>query len=115
MKSVKITILFFTTLCLFWANAMTSIARNFSGNNPNSSLLPVKLLFIHHSVGGHWLAHDFRGLVNERNKNNFYVNDVTYGWEPPTLTDSIVKKVKHNALKKLGKADRGSLRYRRQD
>ncbi len=87
---------------------MSSIAKNVSENNHDSSQVPVKLLFIHHSVGGTWLAHDFGGLVNELNKNNFYVNDVTYGWEPPTLTDNIIKKVKHKVFKTLGKSDKGA-------
>ena len=54
---------------------------------------PTKLLFIHHSVGGQWLAHDYGGLVSELNKNKIYVNDVTYGWEPPELTNTITKKI----------------------
>ncbi len=42
----------------------------------------TKLVFIHHSVGGHWLAHDYGGLVSELNRNGFYVNDIAYGWQP---------------------------------
>lgn len=62
--------------------------------NPLSPAKAVKLLFIHHSVGGQWLAHDHGKLVSELNKNNFYVNDVTYRWEPSLLTNSPLKKVK---------------------
>lgn len=58
----------------------------------------VKLMFIHHSVGGHWLAHDGGGLVNELNKHGFYVNDITYGWEPAYLTEGAFNKVKRKAL-----------------
>lgn len=54
----------------------------------------VKLVFIHHSVGGRWLAHKYGGLSSKLNENNYYVNDITYGWEPPQLTDSFVKKLK---------------------
>ena len=56
-----------------------------TNQNPTPPVSPVKLVFIHHSVGGHWLAHDNGGLVSELNKNNYYVNDVTYGWEPASL------------------------------
>ena len=71
---------------------------------------PVKLIFIHHSVGGHWLAHDKGGLVQELNKNNFYVNDVTYGWEPVELTANFAKKIKRKLLTKLGIIDREAYR-----
>ena len=70
--------------------------------------LPVKIMFIHHSVGGHWLAHDYGGLVNELNSNNFYVNDVTYGWEPQALTDSVFKKIKRRVLAKVKRDRRGA-------
>ncbi|MEA5115718.1 MAG: hypothetical protein VB050_17005 [Geobacteraceae bacterium] len=64
-----------------------------------SSSRPVyKLVFIHHSVGGHWLEHGNGNLVRELNHNNFYVNDITYGWEPPELTDSAFKRAKRKAL-----------------
>ncbi len=61
---------------------------------PPAPSSPVKLLFIHHSVGGLWLAHENGGLAAELNKNNYYVNDVTYGWEPAKLTDTLPKKIK---------------------
>lgn len=64
-----------------------------------SSSRPVyKLVFIHHSVGGHWLEHGNGNLVRELNHNNFYVNDITYGWEPPELTDSAFKRAKRKTL-----------------
>ena len=55
-------------------------SENSSGKN--TRVVPIKLLFIHHSVGGNWLAHDNGGLVSELNKNKYYVNDITYGWNP---------------------------------
>jgi len=61
-----------------------------ASEKPNN---PVKLLFIHHSVGGQWLSHGYGGLVNELNKNNYYINDVTYGWEPPELSNTLPKKI----------------------
>ena len=54
-----------------------------------------KIVFIHHSVGGQWLAHDGGGLVSALNKRGFYVNDITYGWQPRWVDDSIVKKMRN--------------------
>jgi len=48
----------------------------------------TKLIFIHHSVGGNWLAHDYGGLVSALNRNGFYVNDITYGWQPEAVNAS---------------------------
>jgi hypothetical protein len=62
--------------------------------DPNAPSDTVKLIFIHHSVGGRWLTHDYGGLVHELNKNNYYVNDITYGWEPPELTSTQFKKIR---------------------
>lgn len=93
---------------IFWGS--TAMASSLSSENTthiSRTESPVKLLFIHHSVGGYWLAHDNGGLVNELNKNNYYVNDVTYGWEPPVINDIFVNKVKRKVLSKLGMANKG--------
>lgn len=71
-------------------------------NQIRSSQNPVKLIFIHHSVGGEWLSHEYGGLVDELNKNNYYVNDITYGWEPLQLSDSLFKKIKRKFWGWLG-------------
>lgn len=42
---------------------------------------PVKLFFIHHSVGEGWLRKDIGNLGNELQNNNYYVNDISYGWD----------------------------------
>jgi hypothetical protein len=55
-----------------------------------------KIIFIHHSVGGRWLAHEYGGLVSELNKNNFYVNDITYGWQPSEIGDTWLKKIRNS-------------------
>ena len=68
----------------------------------------VKLVFIHHSVGGRWLAHEYGGLSYKLNENNYYVNDITYGWEPPQLTDSYVKKVKRKLYSWFGLDNKGA-------
>lgn len=65
------------------------------GDKPSKT---YKLIFIHHSVGGHWLEHGGGDLVRELNKNNIYVNDITYGWEPGCLTDSALKRGKRKFM-----------------
>ncbi|MBM3190403.1 MAG: hypothetical protein FJZ90_17005, partial [Chloroflexi bacterium] len=47
---------------------------------------PVKLIFIHHSSGGNWLAdvgqHEYAGgLGRALRDNNYYVSATNYGWE----------------------------------
>ena len=90
---------FMLLICfILGSNAMATALNQPLASEPTPPESPVKLLFIHHSVGGHWLAHDNGGLVSELNKNNFYVNDVTYGWEPEVLTDTLPKKIKRKVL-----------------
>lgn len=43
---------------------------------------PVKLVFIHHSVGEGWLADDGGQLGLTLMANNYYVSDTNYGWSP---------------------------------
>ncbi len=41
----------------------------------------VKLLFIHHSCGGNWLADGNGGLGAALNRNNYYVSETNYEWD----------------------------------
>lgn len=43
---------------------------------------PVRLVFIHHSVGQDWLTDVIGNLIGELNDNNYYVTDTNYGWGP---------------------------------
>lgn len=54
----------------------TSQALPLNSNPPSS---PVRLVFIHHSVGENMLN---AGLFAQLNANNFYVTDTYYGWGP---------------------------------
>ncbi len=63
-----------------------------AGDNPNPPANPVKLIFIHHSSGGDWLADPAsnglggdlgRALMN----NNYYVSATNYGWGPDGIGD----------------------------
>jgi len=50
--------------------------------NANPPAAPVRLVFIHHSVGANWLSDDNGNLLRELNANNYYVSDAYYGWGP---------------------------------
>ena len=54
---------------------------------------PVKLVFIHHSTGGNWLAdantdQPYGGLAAALMANNYYVSATNYGWGPNGIGDS---------------------------
>lgn len=68
----------------------------------------VKLLFIHHSVGGDWLAHEYGGLVSELNRQGFYVNDITYGWQPPQLDGSLLARANSRLRDLFGVTPQGA-------
>lgn len=48
---------------------------------------PVKLIFLHHSVGENWLSDDQGGLGRALAANNFFVSDTNYGWGPNSIGD----------------------------
>jgi uncharacterized repeat protein (TIGR01451 family) len=50
--------------------------------NPWPPAHPVRLIFIHHSEGDHWLADDNGSLGVVLRDNNYYVSDTNYGWGP---------------------------------
>jgi len=60
--------------------------------NPNPPEKPVKLIFIHHSSGGNWLAdpaqNDSGGdLGRALMENNYFVSATNYGWGPDGIGD----------------------------
>ena len=60
-------------------------------NSPPAS--PVKLIFIHHSTGGNWLADSntdqpYGGLATALQNNNYYVSATNYGWGPDSIGDN---------------------------
>jgi len=48
---------------------------------------PVKLIFIHHSVGENWLSDENGGLARALSENNYFVSDTYYGWGPDGIGD----------------------------
>ena len=55
--------------------------------NPTPPSQPVRLIFVHHSVGGNWLADDNGGLGIALRDNNYFVSDTSYGWGPNLIGD----------------------------
>lgn len=54
---------------------------------------PIKLIFIHHSTGGNWLADPSSnelggGLGRALMENNYYVSATNYGWGPDSIGDA---------------------------
>jgi hypothetical protein len=45
----------------------------------------VRLVFIHHSSGGNWLADHHGGLGIALCENNYFVSDTNYGWGPDQI------------------------------
>lgn len=76
--------------CVWHCAPSTGFAA--AADNPNPPSSPVKLIFIHHSTGGNWLA-DFNqdspygGLGQALMNNNYYVSATNYGWGPDSIGD----------------------------
>ena len=47
----------------------------------------ARLIFIHHSCGGNWLADEHGKLGLALAENNYYVSDTSYGWGPDKIGD----------------------------
>lgn len=56
-----------------------------TGSSAPSS--PVRLIFIHHSVGENWLSDDNGKLGIALRDNNYFVSDTNYGWGPDGIGD----------------------------
>jgi hypothetical protein len=62
-------------------------------DNPTPPEQPVKLIFIHHSTGGNWLADPAgNGLGGDLGRalmeNNYYASATNYGWGPRNIGNS---------------------------
>jgi|GEM_PF-6882163 len=61
-------------------------------DNPTPPSAPVRLVFIHHSTGGNWLADPnsdmpYGGLGLALKNNNYYLSATNYGWGPEGIGD----------------------------
>lgn len=48
---------------------------------------PVKLVFIHHSVGENWLSDGNGNLGRILGQSNYFISDTNYGWGPEGIGD----------------------------
>ena len=48
---------------------------------------PVRLVFVHHSVGENWISDNHGGLGRALGRNNYFVSDTNYGWGPNGIGD----------------------------
>jgi hypothetical protein len=63
-----------------------------AADDPGPPASPVKLIFIHHSTGGNWLADPnadgpYGGLGLALMNNNYFVSATNYGWGPESIGD----------------------------
>jgi hypothetical protein len=61
-------------------------------DDPTPPSEPVKLIFVHHSTGGNWLAdpnqdQPYGGLGIALRDNNYFVSATNYGWGPESIGD----------------------------
>jgi Leucine-rich repeat (LRR) protein len=68
-------------------SGFSSSSLELQTDNPNPPANPIRLMFIHHSTGGNWLANDNGGLGIALMNNNYFVSDVSYGWGPNGIGD----------------------------
>ncbi|MBN1888634.1 MAG: hypothetical protein JW850_11610 [Thermoflexales bacterium] len=67
-------------------------AQAAQADNPHPPASPVKLVFVHHSTGGNWLAdpnqdQPYGGLGIALRDNNYFVSATNYGWGPNGIGD----------------------------
>lgn len=77
---------------LFCASLPAQAAMPDFQDNPNPPGAPVKLIFVHHSTGGNWLAdpnsdQPYGGLGIALRDNNYFVSATNYGWGPDAIGD----------------------------
>ena len=73
-----------TLLSLLLITAFLIAAAPPQGSPPPE---PVKLIFIHHSVGENWLTDGYGNLGRTLGENNYFVSDTNYGWGPDGIGD----------------------------
>ncbi|MBI5324988.1 MAG: hypothetical protein HZB41_06935 [Ignavibacteriae bacterium] len=66
---------------------LSSQTKKILQDDPTPPTNPVRLVFIHHSTGGNWLADGYGGLGKALKQNNYYVSDVCYSWGINSIGD----------------------------
>jgi len=88
VKHTKSLILLTTLILVLGAGVSTSFVSA-QTEDPDPPSEPVRLIFIHHSVGENWLSDDDDGdLGRTLDESNYYVSDTNYGWGPDGIGDS---------------------------
>lgn len=89
---MKRILIIFTLLALLSGGMSPySVSRQQVNTSPPAE--PVRLIFIHHSTGGNWLADPSQnelggGLGQALMDNNYYVSATNYGWGPDSIGDA---------------------------
>jgi hypothetical protein len=92
MMSIKfVTCILLLALIVSSPGALIFASAQPTGD-PNPPASPVKLIFIHHSTGGNWLADPASneqggGLGQALMENNYYASATNYGWGPDGIGD----------------------------
>ena len=88
----KDRIIFWRRAVVWCAGILAAASVSMAAVNTTAPVPPVKLVFIHHSTGGNWLAdpnddQPYGGLAAALMANNYYVSATNYGWGPGGIGD----------------------------
>jgi hypothetical protein len=91
MSKKLVTCLLLLALLAAWPGALSPATAQPAGD-PSPPASPVRLIFIHHSTGGNWLADPANnelggGLGQALMENNYFVSATNYGWGPDGIGD----------------------------
>ncbi len=67
--------------------SLASFAASLHAPDPVSPASTVKLIFIHHSTGGEWLADGSGGLGTALMNNRYFASATNYNWGPDAVGD----------------------------
>jgi len=75
------------TLCLATLFLLCAPLPSVAADDPSPPSTPVKLVFVHHSVGENWLADGNGDLGAALGRNDYFVSDSNFGWGPDAIGD----------------------------
>jgi hypothetical protein len=91
MNNKVVAYLLLLVFIVAWPSAPNPASAQ-PANDPNPPVQPVKLIFIHHSTGGNWLADPGNneqggGLGRALMESNYFASATNYGWGPDGIGD----------------------------